>query len=281
MEPLTPSDGVTIRDIFSSVILLATLLSLRKLLMRSLARTETLTIETRRRWALTIRNAAVLIFVVGLLFIWGHELQAFAVSLLAIAVAVVLATKELILCVSGSVLRAGTNAYTVGDRIQLGESRGNVVDHNWLATTLLEVGPGSTANHYTGRAVIVPNSLLLSQPVINETFLKPYLFHIIAVPLHHDDDWCKAESILIEAARSESATYLAEAQHHIQSLAGKVWLDLPSVEPRVTIQLPEPDTVQLLLRMPVPAQHALHIEQAVLRRFLQAYPRDARPRQLN
>src|SRR6187397_138620 len=39
--------------------------------------------------------------------IWAHELQAFAVSLVALAAAMVLATKELLLCWSGAALRVG------------------------------------------------------------------------------------------------------------------------------------------------------------------------------
>lgn len=272
MELLPPSeDSLLLRDLLSSAILLMIVLALRLVLMRALRRSEKLSVETRRRWALTIRNSMVLIFVVGLIFIWGHELSAFAVSLVAIAVALVLATKELILCLSGSVLRAGTNAYTLGDRIELSGTRGNVVDYNLLATTVLEIGPGRMSNQYTGRAVILPNSLLLNHPVINETFMKDYVVHVITVPLSTRDDWQKAEKALLEAAETECAPFLEDAQRQMDQLAGKAWLDLPSVQPRVSIQLPEPGRINLLLRIPAPAHRTSRLEQAVLRRFLQAY----------
>ena len=104
-------------DIFKSLILLTIVLVLRYVLTRAVLRSAGLSVETRRRWVLTIRNSMALMFVTGLAFIWFHKLSTFAVSLVAIAVAVVLSTKELILCLSGAVLRAGTNAYTLGDRI--------------------------------------------------------------------------------------------------------------------------------------------------------------------
>ena len=65
-------------------------------------------------------------------FIWAPKIQTFAVSLLAIALALVLATKEIITCVGGSVVRMLTNTYTFGDRIEIGGIRGNVLDHNAL-----------------------------------------------------------------------------------------------------------------------------------------------------
>ena len=130
LEPILP-------DALHSLILLAVVLVLRLVLVRGILSRESLSVETRRRWAVNIRNTLALVFAIGLVFIWAHQLSAFAVSLVAIAVALVLATKELILCISGTVLRIGVDAYSLGDRIQIGGIRGNVVDQSLLATTVL------------------------------------------------------------------------------------------------------------------------------------------------
>jgi len=258
-------------DGLHSLILLAVLLILRTVLVRTVFKSQGLTVEARRRWVSTIRNTMVWIFIVGLIFIWGHELSAFAVSLLAIAVALVLATKELILCISGSVLRIGANAYSLGDRIEIAGLRGNVLDQTLLATTVLEIGPGAMSNQYTGRAAVFPNSLLLSHPLINETYMKEYIVHVITIPLTTEEDWPTAERVLLEAARAECAPFMAEAQRHMKQLEEKNWLDTPSVEPRVTLRLPEPGHINLLLRVPSPAHRTSRVEQAILRRFLSAY----------
>ncbi|MGH7231452.1 MAG: mechanosensitive ion channel family protein [Nitrospiraceae bacterium] len=265
------SESPVLPYLLKSVILLAVVLLARVVLVRAVLRSEALTVETRRRWVLNIRNSMVLIFVTGLVFIWFHELSTFAVSLVAIAVAIVLATKELILCLSGAVLRAGTNAFTLGDRIEIQGMRGNVLDQNLLATTLLEIGPGHTSSQYTGRAVIVPNSLLLSHPVINETYMKDFVVHIMTIPLGAHDDWQCAEKLLLEIAMSECAPFLPNAQRHMKKLEGKAWLDAPSVQPRVSIQIPEPGRLNLLLRIPAPAHRTSRLEQAILRRFLLAF----------
>ncbi len=265
------SDSALIPDILKSLILLAIVLVARLVLARAILRSEALSIETRRRWVLTTRNGLALIFMIGLVFIWFHELSTFAVSLVAIAVALVLATKELILCLSGTVLRAGTNAYTLGDRIEIVGTRGNVIDQNLLATTVLEIGPGRTSSQYTGRAVIFPNSLLLSHPVINETFMKEYVVHIVTIPLTSQDDWQQAEKLLLDIATNECAPFMQEARQHMKQLEGKAWLDAPSVQPRVSIQLPEPGRINLLLRIPAPAHRTSRLEQAILRRFLQTF----------
>ncbi|TLY16351.1 MAG: mechanosensitive ion channel family protein, partial [Nitrospirae bacterium] len=198
MDWLTASNSTLIVDGLKSFVLLAVVLILRFILVRAVSRSQGLTVEARRRWANNARNTLGVTFVIGLIFIWAHELSAFAVSLIAVAVALVLATKELILCLSGAVLRMGGNVYSLGDRIEIHGLRGNVLDQNWLTTTLLEIGPGQMSQQYTGRAVVFPNSLLLSHPLINETYMKDYIVHIMTVPLAADDDWRKAERVLLE-----------------------------------------------------------------------------------
>jgi hypothetical protein len=267
---LTQPEAV-LPDAVSSLGLLAAVLSLRLLLVRGLLQSERLSLETRRRWVVHVRNVLALIFVVGLAFIWGGQLSTFAVSLVAIAVAIVLATKELILCLSGAVLRMSSNAYTLGDRIEISGTRGNVLDQTLLSTTVLEIGPGQVSQQYTGRAVIFPNSLLLNHPVVNETYLKDYVVHVITIPLKADEDWQAAEKVLLEIAMAECAPFLDEAGRHMKDLEGKAWLDAPSVRPRVNVHLPEPGRVNLLLRVPAPAHRISRLEQAILRRFLLSF----------
>ena len=264
LKPILP-------DALHSLILLAVVLVLRLVLVRGILSRESLPVETRRRWAVNIRNTLALVFAIGLVFIWAHQLSAFAVSLVAIAVALVLATKELILCISGTVLRVGVNAYSLGDRIEIGGIRGNVVDQSLLATTVLETGPNHVSSQYTGRAVVFPNSLLLSTPLINETYMKEYIVHVMTIPLTTDDDWQAAERILLDIAKAECGPFMDVARLHMKELEGNNWLDAPSVEPRVSLHIPEPGKINLLLRVPTPAHRTSRVEQAILRRFLQTF----------
>ena len=233
-------DSTTIQYGITTLILVISFICLRLVLVRLILKSPGIAAETRRRWVVTIRNVLVGIFIIGLISIWESQLSAFAVSLVAVALAVVLATKELIACMNGATLRMVTNAYALGDRIEIGTVRGNVVNFNLLTTTVLEVGPGQTSHQYTGRAMVFPNSLLLTQPLTNETYTKKYIIHVITIPLSKDDNWELVEQILLDAAYKECSPYIDEARTHMKNLEGKHWLDAPSVEPRVHLQIPEP-----------------------------------------
>jgi len=270
------SNEMILRSTLSTVVLVAFVFLIRLGIQHALLKTVELSVESRRRWAVNIRNVLLAVFILGIISIWAPRLQTFAVSIFAVAVALVLATKELIACLSGSGLRMLTKAYSLGDRIEIGGIRGNVVDHNALTTTLLEIGPGQTSHQYTGRAMVIPNSFLFTHPLTNETYTKKFRLHIITIPLSTDDDWKTAEQLLLTAAYEESVPFIEEARTYLKNLEGKLWLDAPSVEPRVTIQLPEPGRIHLLLRVPCPTQYPSRIEQAILKRFLAEFQFAAR-----
>jgi small-conductance mechanosensitive channel len=70
--------------------------------------------------------------------------------------------------------------YRVGDRIKIGEARGDVIDVSYLDTTLWEYGgPYLSTEHPSGRIIKFPNSLVLSETVYNLSWpLFPYVCNV-------------------------------------------------------------------------------------------------------
>ena len=252
----------------SSVILIVAVLIVKKLLVRAVLRLDSQQPEVRRRWVVNIRNASLVGLLLGLIWIWAEPLHTLAVSFIALAVAGVIATKELILCISGAVVRAVSKSYAVGDRIEIAGKRGDVVDQNLFTTTLLEIGPGQSSHQYTGRAIVIPNSLLLNTPLINETFTHEYVLHVFCIPLMSSDDWHRSEQFLLEAAQVECSPFLDQARMYMKNIETQHGLDSPTVAPRVTLQIPEPGKINLLLRIPAPSRRKGRLEQAIIRRYL-------------
>lgn len=161
---LTLPQQIYTSDVLASLALLLFLLAVWLLAGRALKARDNLTPHVARRWTANLRNLLLLVAVLGLIFIWAPQLRTFALSLTAVAVALVVATKELILCLSGSALRTFTRAYSVGDYVEIGGRRGEVVDYNLLVTRLQEFEHKSGSFIRTGRQVLVPHSLLFTAP---------------------------------------------------------------------------------------------------------------------
>ena len=58
-------------------------------------------------------------------------------------------------------------ALLLGDRIQIGDTRGDVIDIGLLRTTLMETGDWVSGDLYNGRIARIPNSAVLKGPVFN------------------------------------------------------------------------------------------------------------------
>lgn len=251
------------RLLISTAILVVAVLLLQMVTARFI-RQNVQAIDLRRRWLVQSRNAFMLLLVLGLVMVWGEELRTLALSVVAIAVAVVVATKELILCISGSILKMASRSFSIGDRIQIKDFRGDVIDHNLLATTILEVGPGRLTHQRTGRMTVIPNALFVSEPVVNESYTHDHILHVFTVPFKRDDDWPAAQDALLESARRHCAPYVDDVRRHMEQLGGQRGLDVPNVEPRVTIQVPTAGEVNLVVRIPARSASRSQLEQAIL-----------------
>ncbi len=80
--------------------------------------------------------------------------------------------------------------YRVGDRIEIGGARGDVIDVNYLDTTLWEFGgPYLSTQHPSGRIIKFPNSLVLNETVYNYSWpLFPYVWNEIKFNIAYDSD---------------------------------------------------------------------------------------------
>ena len=140
------SDGVS-KNWVSTAVLIVLALIIRWGALRAVRRAGLPTSDIRRSWIVQIQNLTI--------SVGAGEIQEFAFSLAAAAVALVIGTKELIMCFLGGVLKMGSRAFRIGDRIEVNGLRGDVVDMNFFTTTVFEIGPGHILHQYTGRKLVI------------------------------------------------------------------------------------------------------------------------------
>jgi small-conductance mechanosensitive channel len=259
--PPTTLDGLPWPDLGASILLFLVLWISRMIVVQLVRIRTDLPPYVLRRWIVSSRNVVLFLLLIGLVLIWAPQLRTFALSLAAVAVAIVVATKELILCVSGALLRASTRAFTVGDWIEVAGVRGEVVDHTILATTLQEFQPNSF--HYTGRTAVVPNSLFVTAPVRNLTVVRDYTFHTFALTFEPDLDLTGLEA---EAARIVETHYgphredAARANARIERRSG---VDILDPESRVRLSTTDLGKYRLTITLFCPTRLAEPLEDAI------------------
>ncbi len=221
--------------------------------------------EEKRRWIVQVKNLSLIVLAAGLFAIWASELRAFAISMVAVAAAVAISTKEVIQCFLGGFYKASARPFELGDRIEVNGLRGEVIDHNFFATTLLEIGPMRENQQMSGRQIVLPNSMILSYPIFNQSLQQLYVLQTIRLTVYPGEDWQALEKTMLSAANSECASFLEPARRSMARLGQREGLDLPRVEPRVTFQYSEDGKLHATLRFPTPLDRVSRTEQAILR----------------
>ncbi len=253
------------KQMVSSLVLMFVFLAFRRMLILTIRRWNAPSGEDKRRWIIQVKNISFIILFAGLFGIWATELKTFALSMVAVAAALAIATKEIIQCFLGGFYITSVKPFELGDRIEINGCRGEVIDHNFLSTTLLEVGPAREVNQLSGRQVVLPNSVFLSHPLQNQSLQQDYVLQTLRLTVYPGEDWRALEKILLESANRECQSFLEPALHAMSRMAQREGLDLPRVEPRVSLQYDDYGRLHMTLRFPTPLGNVSRVEQAILR----------------
>lgn len=258
-----------IQKLFGTVSLVVFVFLMRFLLIR-LVRKIVANRDTQRWLMVNIRNVLALVFLFGVAVIWATQLRTMALSIVAIGAAVVLAIRDPLACMGGTFVKTISQSFSIGDRIEIDGIRGDVIDQNIFTTTILEIGPGHLTHGYTGRAVSIPNALFLTKSLVNESYTDHYVLHVFTIPLSAKTNWKTAEKWLMDASVEVCRPFADQARIHFEQLGRRRGLDTPSTEARVTMTITKPDQIELIARVCVPARQKGKVEQAILRKFLEA-----------
>ncbi len=160
----------------------------------------------KRKHLLRKNTAYALNFVilVSIIVVWVHNIQSITIFFSVIGAGVVLALQETILCMAGWLYIIARKPYEVGDRIEFGGVKGDVIDIMMFNTTMLEIGNWADADQSTGRLVEVPNSNIFKQPHFNFSRGFEFIWNEIKVMVTFESDWKRGEEIMMKHGNKEA-----------------------------------------------------------------------------
>ena len=171
--------------------------------------------------------------------IWVEGLGDLSVALGILAAGLAFALQEVIGSFAGWLTIISGRPFSVGDRIETGSIRGDVVDVSILRTTLMEIGNWLQGDHNTGRIVTVSNAFIFQQPLYNYSAYLHFIWDEISLPVTYESDWQQAIVIMIEAVRSDPRyqELLPQADEQRRRARRKLAVKITSLEPRVFVKL--------------------------------------------
>jgi small-conductance mechanosensitive channel len=185
-----------------------------------------------RKFVVYCGYLAILLFL-AILFEDRLGRLSFALGIAGAGVAVAL--QDVLASIAGAFSIGFSKLYSVGDRVQIGDTRGDVIDIGLLRTTLMETGNWVSKDLYNGRIARIPNSAILKGSVFNYSQGFRFIWDEIKVVLTGTSDPQLARAMLLSVAREAIGDYLLEAQSSWQSMSENYQSVNPPLEPTVAL----------------------------------------------
>lgn len=215
------------------------------------------------------RYAAFALALIALAIVWRPFAGRIGVVLGLAAAGVAFAMQEVIGAVAGWFNILSGRIYRVGDRVEVGGVRGDVIDITPLRTKILEIGSAVEETSWvrgrqlTGRIVTVSNKATFTEPVYNYSAAFDHIWEELTLPIAYDSDWHEAERIMREEAARASAT--AGARAAIAAFSRRYPVPRTELEPRVFIRATD-RWMELSARFVVPVRTARSVKDELTRR---------------
>ena len=213
---------------------LTLIMALTWLLRRTVARYTRDNI-TRYRARKVITFFGYLAVVVFVALVFSDKLGGFTIAFGVAGAGVAFALQEVIASAAGWIAISFGGFYRVGDRVQLGGIKGDVIDIGILRTTIMQIGEWVNADQYNGRIVRVANSFVFKEPVFNYSAEFPFLWDEILVPIKYGSDYRLARALIERVAEEIVGDYVQQAEQAWVPITQRFLIEAASVRPTTTI----------------------------------------------
>ncbi|MCP4441838.1 MAG: mechanosensitive ion channel [Aureispira sp.] len=217
-------------------IILILLWLLRRLVTRSISRTQ-LNPMTKYNWNKTSSYIIYIGGVIGIAFTWSNHFESFATFLGLLSAGLAIAFKDPIVNVAGWYYIIFQKPFKVGDRIQIGAEKGDVIDTNWFQFTIIEIGNWVNDEQSTGRIIHIPNSKVFSTPLANYNAGIDHIWNEIDVLITFESDWKRGKQLFLEVLLRHAPQVSDQAQKELSSSSGEYLIYYKKFTPIVYTQV--------------------------------------------
>lgn len=173
-------------------------------------------IRKRYQWRKITNYIITIIGILLLVNVWFGGLRSIATFLGLLSAGLVLALREPVLNMAGWVLIIWKRPFRIGDRIQVGDFYGDVIDIRLFQFSINEIRGWVDADQATGRVVNIPNGRLFIDPQANYNYGFPFIWNEVAVMITFESNWHRAKAILKEIVERHSEKLSEQALKHVK-----------------------------------------------------------------
>jgi small-conductance mechanosensitive channel len=224
-------------------------------------------VKTRYVWVKTVTYITVILGIIMITSVWFRGFKSLGTYLGILSAGLAIALKDPLTNIAGWIFLMFRRSFSVGDRIQIGDKAGDVIDIRMFQFILLEIGNWVDADQSTGRVIYVPNGLLFTLPLANYSKGFQYIWNEVNVLLTFESNWQKAKGILGDIANKHAEHLSKAAERKVKEASKKFMIFYKSLTPTVYTSVKD-SGVQLTIRYLCEPRNRRGTEQAIWEEIL-------------
>ncbi len=145
--------------------------------------------------------------------------------------------QELILSIAGSFYIFFVRVYKPGDRIEINNIKGDVIDIDSIYTTLMEMGEWVSSDNYSGRIVKISNAFVFKGPIKNYSMDFPFVWDELNILVTYDSDVTLAKDLILAEANELLSEYSQKSKTKWQEMVERYYIENATIEPTIAVNL--------------------------------------------
>lgn len=236
LQGFTDISPEVITKLASSILIIVALWLLHTLAIRFINR-QAQSSRTLYSWRKATQYVVVILGVLLVGRTWLIGMQSVVTYLGLLSAGIAIALQDLVINLAGWAFIIWIRPFAVGDRIQIGDDSGDVIDIRLFQFSLLEVGKRIDAEQTTGRILHLPNGTVFSQVLANYNQGFPYIWNEIPILVTYESDWQKAKAILQEVINRHAPDVHEDMQKYARHTTNRFIISFGTTSPIVYTQI--------------------------------------------
>jgi len=260
----------TQEKLFTTLLIILIMAMVRWILLRYVNKRFIEDTRALYNWRKAITYTVYIIGAILIGRIWLVGLQSILTYLGILSAGLAIALQDPIVNLVGWLFIVTRRPFSVGDRIEVEEYSGDVIDIRLFQFSLLEIGTRIDAEQSTGRVLHVPNGSVFKEVFANYSQGLPFIWNEIPILVTFESDWEKAKAILVDVVENNAPTVDQQKLKQRQIKGMRFVISYSNISPTVYTSI-ESSGVLLTMRYLVRPRKQRGSEQIIHEAVLRAF----------
>ena len=207
-----------------------------------------------------------------LIVIWMPYIKNILTFISFISAAMTIALREFIYNLFSGIYIRVRKPFSVEDRIEIDETRGDVININMLNFEILEV---SEKDHYNGQStgiiVTIPNSMIFTKPLKNFNKIFKYIWNEMTIKIPLEENVSEAKRVIYKIVNNNEIVNKipTKMQKQIDNLSPNYRIYYNKYEPIIYTKV-DGDVIELTVRYLIHPKKIRYVESTIWEQILKA-----------